>query len=507
MQLRKKTGFDNEKYLAEQAKSILSRAKHFGSKLYLEFGGKLLFDYHAARVLPGYDPNVKIKLLQCLRERTDIILCIFSGDIERRKLRGDFGITYDADALKLMDDLKEWGLSVCAVVITRFSNQPSVRTFINRLERRGIKVYTHRSIEGYPTAVDKIVSDQGYGSNPFIETNKPVVVVTGPGPGSGKMATCLSQLYHEHKRGVSAGYAKFETFPIWNLPLKHPINIAYEAATADIGDFNQVDPFHLKAYGKTTVNYNRDIEIFSVVKHILRKITGAGSGYRSPTDMGVNRAGMAISNDEAVRNAAIQEVIRRYFRCHCEYVMGLCEQAAVDRVTLLLKELNVQPEARTVVEPARNAANDAEKRNLGNEGICCGAAIELDENTIVTGKNSPLLHAASSMVLNAIKQLAGVPDKLHLLAPNIIDSINVLKGKIFGGKRLSLNLDETLIALSISATNNPAAQLAMEQLPNLRACDAHLTHIPAPGDETGLKKLGINATSDPNFPSKALFIE
>ena len=507
MQPRKKTGFDNEKYLAEQAEAILTRAQHFGSKLYLEFGGKLIFDYHAARVLPGYDPNNKIKLLQRLRERTDIILCIFAGDIERRKLRGDFGITYDADALKLMDDLKEWGLAVAAVVITRFNNQPSVRTFINRLERRGVKVCTHRAVEGYPTAVDTIVSEQGYGSNPFIETSKPVVVVTGPGPGSGKMATCLSQLYHEHKRGVSAGYAKFETFPIWNLPLKHPVNIAYEAATADIGDFNQVDPFHLEAYGKTAVNYNRDVEIFSVVERILRRITGAGSGYRSPTDMGVNRAGMAITDDEAVRAAAVQEVIRRYFRCRCEYVMGLSEQAAVDRVTLLMEELNVRPEARSVVDPARAAAVEAEKRSKGNEGICCGAAIELAEGMIVTGKNSPLLHAASSMVLNAIKQLAGVPDKLHLLAPNIIDSISALKGKIFGGKRLSLNLDETLIALSISATSNPAAQLAMEQLPVLRACDAHLTHIPAPGDEAGLKKLGINATSDPNFPSKALFIE
>jgi len=507
MQPVKNIGFDNEKYLAEQAEEILSRAGRFGSKLYLEFGGKLLFDYHAARVLPGYDPNVKIKLLQRMRERTDIILCIYAGDIERRKLRGDFGITYDADALKLMDDLKDWGLTVCAVVITRFNNQPSVRTFINRLERRGIKVYIHRAVEGYPGAVDTIVSNDGFGSNPYIETNKPVVVVTGPGPGSGKMATCLSQLYHEHKRGISAGYAKFETFPIWNLPLKHPVNIAYEAATADIGDFNQVDPFHLAAYGKTTVNYNRDVEVFSVVERILHKITSTGSVYRSPTDMGVNRAGLAITNDEVVRKAAIQEVIRRYFRCRCEYVMGLIEQAAVDRVAGLLEELNVRPEARRVVEPARTAAQEAEKHNLGNEGICCGAAIELFDGAVVTGKNSPLLHAVSSMVLNAIKQLSGVPDKLHLLAPNIIDSITTLKGRLSGGKRLSLNLDETLIALSISATNNPAAQLAMEQLPNLRGCDVHMTHIPTPGDEAGLKKLGVNAASDPNFPSKALFIE
>jgi len=502
----KKQGFDNEKYLAEQAEEILARAGRFGSKLYLEFGGKLLFDYHAARVLPGYDPNVKIKLLHRLRDRTDIILCIYAGDIERRKLRGDFGITYDADAMKLMDDLKEWGLNVVAVVITRFNNQPSVRTFINRLERRGVKVYTHRSVEGYPTAVDIIVSDRGYGSNPYIETSKPVVVVTGPGPGSGKMATCLSQLYHEHKRGVPAGYAKFETFPIWNLPLKHPVNIAYEAATADIGDFNQVDPFHLEAYGKTAINYNRDVEIFSVVEHILRKITG-GAGYRSPTDMGVNRAGLAITDDAAVREAAVQEIIRRYFRCRCEFVLGLIEQSALDKVMLLLEELDLRPENRSVVEPARNAAKEAEKRNLGSAGIYCGAAIELKNGAIVTGKNSPLLHAVSSMMLNSIKLLAGVPDKLHLLAPSIIDSINKLKGNILNGKKLSLNLDETLIALAISATTNPAAQLAMEQLPNLRGCDVHMTHIPAAGDGAGLKKIGVNATSDPNFPSKALFMD
>lgn len=503
----KTTGFDNDKYLAEQAQAILSRADRFGSKLYLEFGGKLIFDYHAARVLPGYDPNVKIKLLQRLKERTDIILCIFAGDIERRKLRGDFGITYDADALKLIDDLKDWGLVVCAVVITRFDNQPSVRTFINRLERRGVRVYTHRAVPGYPAAVDVIVSDHGYGANPFIETKKPVVVVTGPGPGSGKMATCLSQLYHEHKRGVTAGYAKFETFPIWNLPLKHPVNIAYEAATADIGDFNQADPFHLKAYGKTAVNYNRDIDVFSVVDRILRRITGTAPVYKSPTDMGVNCAGLAITDDAAVRKAALQEIIRRYFRSRCEYVMGLLDQPAVDRVAELLDELELSPEARIVVGPARATAKDAEQRNLGSEGICCGAAIELADGAIVTGKNSPLLHAASSMVLNAIKRLAGMPDKLHLLAPNIIESISKLKGQILRQKKLSLNLDETLIALSISAASNPAAQLAMEQLPNLRGCEVHLTHIPTPGDETGLKKTGVNATSDPNFPSKALFID
>ncbi|MDD5482098.1 MAG: DUF1846 domain-containing protein [Kiritimatiellae bacterium] len=503
----KTAGFDNEKYLAEQAREILARAERFGRKLYLEFGGKLLFDYHAARVLPGYDPNVKIKLLQRLKERIDIILCIYAGDIERRKLRGDFGITYDADALKLIDDLKDWGLEVGAVVITRFDNQPSVRTFLNRLERRGVRVYTHRPLPGYPAAVDEIVSASGYGANHYIETVKPVVVVTGPGPGSGKLATCLSQLYHEHQRGIPAGYAKFETFPVWNLPLSHPLNAAYEAATVDIGDFNQIDPFHLKAYGKSAVNYNRDVESFSVVERILRKITGSDSIYRSPTDMGVNRAGLAITDDAVVREAALQEIIRRYFRVRCEYVMGLIEQAVVDRMALLLEKLNLRPEARKTVAPARTAARDAEERSLGSGGICCGAAIELPGGAIVTGKNSPLLHAAASMVLNAIKQSAGLPDKLHLLAPNIIASINTLKGTILRQKKMSLNLDETLIALSISAASSPAAQMAMEQIPNLRGCEVHLTHIPTPGDEAGLKKLGVNATSDPNFPSKALFID
>jgi uncharacterized protein (UPF0371 family) len=503
----KTAGFDNEKYLAEQAREILARAERFGRKLYLEFGGKLLFDYHAARVLPGYDPNVKIKLLQRLKERIDIILCIYAGDIERRKLRGDFGITYDADALKLIDDLKDWGLEVGAVVITRFDNQPSVCTFLNRLERRGVRVYTHRPLPGYPAAVDEIVSARGYGANHYIETGKPVVVVTGPGPGSGKLATCLSQLYHEHQRGVPAGYAKFETFPVWNLPLAHPVNAAYEAATVDIGDFNQIDPFHLKAYGESAVNYNRDVESFSVVERILRKITGSDSIYRSPTDMGVNRAGLAITDDAVVREAALQEIIRRYFRVRCEYVMGLIEQAVVDRMALLLEKLNLRPETRKVVAPARAAARDAEERSLGSDGICCGAAIELPGGAIVTGKNSPLLHAAASMVLNAIKQSAGLPDKLHLLAPNIIASINTLKGTILRQKKMSLNLDETLIALSISAASSPAAQMAMEQIPNLRGCEVHLTHIPTPGDEAGLKKLGVNATSDPNFPSKALFID
>lgn len=500
-----KTGFNRDLYVDSQAAAILERARKFDSKLYIEFGGKLLFDYHASRVLPGYDPNTKIELLRRLGDKVEILLCVHAGDIERRKVRADFGITYDADAMKLFDDLTERGLDVRAVVLTRFRDQPSARTFVNRLQRRGIRVYTHATTAGYPTDVDLIVSPNGYGANPFIETRKPIVVVTGPGPGSGKMATCLSQIYHESLRGVTAGYAKFETFPVWNLPLKHPVNLAYEAATADVGDFNQVDPFHLEAYGKRSVNYNRDIEIFPVVERILRRILGGNGVYRSPTDMGVNQVGFCLENEEAVRQAAIQEVVRRYFRERCGFTLGIAESRSVERVSLLLEEIGALPVARRVVEPARAAARRTDGNNRGDDGICCGAAIQLPDGTVVSGRNSPLLHAASSMLLNAIKQLSGIPDKLHLLAPNIISSISKLKGDMLREKHLSLNVDETLIALSISATANPAAQLAMDQLPNLRGCEVHLTHIPPPGDEVGLKKIGLNATSDPHFPSKALY--
>ncbi len=496
--------FDTELYLERQTAAILERTEQSGQRLYLEFGGKLLFDHHAARVLPGYDPNIKMRLLSRLKDRIDIILCVHAGDIERRKVRADFGITYDADTLKLIDDIREWDLDVCAVVITRYDDQPSVRTFINRLKRRGIRVYTHRSTIGYPTAVDTIVSQRGYGANPYIETERPIVVVTGPGPGSGKMATCLTQIYHEQRRGLSAGYAKFETFPIWNLPLKHPVNLAYEAATADLGDYNQIDPFHLDAYAVKAVNYNRDIEVFPIVQRILRRIRG-DNRYRSPTDMGVNCVGHAIVDDMRVRQAATQEIVRRLFRCRCEYIMGLSDSSTVERVFLLMEELDAKPEDRRVVLPARKAASQAQQHGQGHDGICCAAAIELPDGSIVTGKNSALMHAASSMLLNAIKQLAGLPDKLPLLTTPIMDSMHSLKSRLLREKNLSLNLDETLIALSISATSNPAAQLAMEKIPELRGCEVHLTHIPAPGDETGLKKMGVNATSDPSFPSRALY--
>lgn len=497
--------FDNEKYLKEQSEYIVERSAMFGNKLYLEFGGKLVFDYHAARTLPGYDPNVKIRLLHRLRDRAEIILCIHAGDIERKKLRADFGITYDADALRLIDDLRDWDLQVSAVVITRFNDQPAALQFRNRLERRGLRTYVHRATPGYPANVDLIVSPNGYGANPCVETTKPIVVVTAPGPGSGKMATCLSQLYHDHQRGIVSGYAKFETFPIWNLPLKHPVNVAYEAATADLGDVNMFDPFHLEAHGERSVNYNRDIEIFPVLKRILEKITGHVSPYQSPTDMGVNRAGFAITDDAAARAAAVQEVIRRYFRYQCEYALGSVEQATTERSELLLRELGARPEDRPTVGPAREAAEQAAQRKKGHEGVFCGAAVELPSGEIVTGWNSPLMHASSCLILNASKHLARIPEPMHILAPSVIESIAGMKRGVLQRKNVSLNLEETLIALSVSAASNPGAQMAMEQLGQLRGCDVHLTHIPAPGDESGLRRLGVNITSDPVFPTRDLF--
>ncbi|MCK4912938.1 MAG: DUF1846 family protein, partial [Candidatus Omnitrophica bacterium] len=373
-------------------------------------------------------------------------------------------------------------------------------------ERRSIKVYTHSFTKGYPTDIDSIVSDQGYGANAYIKTEKPLVVVTGPGPGSGKLATCLSQLYHEYKNGVKSGYAKFETFPIWNIPLKHPVNIAYEAATADLRDFNLVDPFHLETYNETTVNYNRDVDAFPLVERIIEKITGAESIYKSPTDMGVNRAGFGIFDDLAVRSEAKQEIIRRFFRYKCEYAMGFSDKGTVQRIEQLMGELNLKPEDRCVVKPANDAFKEAEKGNKGNQGIFCGTAIELKSGKIITGKNSALMHATASLILNAIKELAGIPDKIHLLSPTIIESIGKLKKGLLGTKTISLDLEEALIALSISAATNPTSQLAMEKLKELQGCEVHATYMPTPGDEAGLRKLGVNLTSEPNFSSKSLFV-
>ena len=501
-----KIGFDQEQYLREQTAEILNRARRFGHKLYLESAGKILYDSHAARVLPGYDPNWKMRLLSALKDKADILLCLYAGDIERKKIRADFGTTYDSDALRMIEDLRAWEIEISGVVITRFEQQPAAILFKDKLEKRGIRVYTHRFTKGYPTDVDLIVSGEGYGANEYIETKQPIVIVTGPGPGSGKLATCLSQLFHDYKRGFKSGYAKFETFPIWTLSPKHPVNVAYEAATADNKDFNIIDPFHLEAYGKVAVNYNRDVGVFPVVKRILERITGGECFFKSPTDMGVNCAGSAILDDEVIRRAAEQEIIRRYFRYLSEYAMGLIDRETLQRVDLFVRNFNLTPESREVVLPAREAARVALKENKGNEGIFCGAAIELKDGNIIAGSNSPILHAASSLVLNAIKQLAGIPEKIKLLPDYIMNSVRSLKTEILDEKGVNLDVEETLIALSLSATTNPAARQAMEKLRELRGCEVHMTHIPTPGDEAGLRRLGVNLTSDPNFSTKNLFL-
>jgi uncharacterized protein (UPF0371 family) len=500
-----KIGFDNKKYLKQQSEEILKRIDLFKGKLYLEFGGKLLYDYHAARVLPGYDQNIKIKLLKQLKDKIDILLCIYSGDIIRGRIRGDFGITYDVDALKLIDSLREHGLDIRAVIITRFNNQTPVINFKNKLEHRNIKVYLHTATKGYPTDVDMIVSEEGYGKNSYIETENSIVVVTGPGPGSGKLATCLSQLYHDYRKGIKSGYAKFETFPIWNLSLKHPVNVAYEAATADLGDINMIDSFHLNAYNKSAVNYNRDIEIFPVLQRILKKIMGKDLPYHSPTDMGVNRTGFAITDDNVVREAAKQELIRRYFRYNYEYAMGIESQQTVEKIILLMEELDLKPKDRIVVNPARRVAENSKEKVPASQ-ICCGAALQTIDGTIITGHSSALMTAASSLILNSIKNMAEIPDKIHLLSSHVIEHIKNLKGEYLGLKQEMLDLEETLIALSISATANPTAEMAMEKLKKLKGCEVHLTHIPAPGDEIGLRRLKVNLTADANFPSKDLFL-
>jgi uncharacterized protein (UPF0371 family) len=497
-----KVGFDNDTYLKEQTQEILSRVDSSSGRLYLEFGGKLMFDHHAARVLPGYDPNVKIRLLEQLRDRAEIILCIFAGDIEKRKIRGDFGITYDADALMLIDGFRSRGINLRGVVITRFEDQPSAISFENRLKIRGVDVFRHYFTRGYPTDVDLIVSEEGYGRNDYIEPSKPLVVVTGPGPGSGKLATCLSQLYHDFARGIHAGYSKFETFPIWNLPLKHPVNAAYEAATADLLDVNLVDPFHLEAYGSVAINYNRDVEAFPLLKRILGKITGNRSPYASPTDMGVNRVGFGITDDHVVRRAAEQEIIRRYFRYSCEYVMGITDRETVQKTELLMDDYGLNPESRPVVEPARKSVPDELKGKASDPAAA--AAIMLMDGSIVTGKSSELMNASAAVVLNSIKVLSGIDKKVHLLSPATIESIRNLK-KSVNSFPLHLDLEEVLVALSVNAAVFKPALDGMAKLTELRNCEAHLTHMPTSGDESGLRTLGINVTCDPLFSSGRLF--
>lgn len=498
-----KIGFDHEKYLREQSKYILERVNNF-DKLYLEFGGKLTMDLHAKRVLPGFDENAKIKVLQHMKEKVEVVVCVYAGDIERNKIRGDFGITYDMEVLRLIDDLNGYELDVTSVVITRYDGQPATTVFINKLENRGIKVYKHYATKGYPSDVDMIVSESGFGANDYIETTKPIVVVTAPGPNSGKLGTCLSQLYHESKRGNAVGYSKFETFPVWNVPLKHPLNIAYEAATVDLKDVNMIDSFHLEEYGEMAVNYNRDLKLFPVLKKIIEKITGEESIFQSPTDMGVNRVGYGIIDDEVVRKASIEEIIRRYFKTACECKKGQVDIGALDRMKIIMEELDLKPEDRTVVAPAREYSTKLKEHALKND-TCPVVALELEDGKIITGKSSDLMNGTAAAVLNAIKYLGDISDDMHLISPVILEPIINLKSNALSSKSASLSCQEILMALSICAVTNPTAQFAMEKLDQLKGCQAHSTTILSLDDEQTLRKLGIDVTSDPEYQSQNLY--
>ena len=497
-------GFDSEKYIEEQSKYILERIKEGnGQRLYLEFGGKLVHDKHAMRVLPGFDENAKIKLLQKLKDQAEIIICIYSGDIINSKTRQDFGITYDLEVLRLIDIFRKYDLSVNSVVVTRYEDAPAVNKFLNRLERRGIRTYKHNYTKGYPTDVETIVSEEGYGANPYIEVTKPLAVVTGPGGGSGKLATCLSQLYHEYKRGTKVGYAKFETFPVWNLPLKHPVNLSYEAATADLKDVNMLDSFHLEAYGEMAVNYNRDLEVFPVVKRIIEKITGE-TKYLSPTDMGVNRVGFCITDDEVVKEACIQEIIRRFMIAKCDYKKGYISESALERSELLMKEVNAKEEDRKVVNEAREYAEY--KRSLDAKyANAVVMALEMPDGSVVTGRSSRRMVAAAAAVLNGVKRLAGIDDEKYVIAPNVFNDIQVLKNDVLNHDRTSLNLEEILIALSISAEGNPCAKKATEMLTQLQGCKAHCTAILSERDEQTLRSMGIDVTCDPEYVTTNLY--
>lgn len=490
-----KIGFDNAEYIRLQSQNIRDRIKLFGGKLYLEFGGKLFDDYHASRVLPGFEPDAKVKMLLKLKDQAEIIIVINADAIEKNKRRGDLGITYDLDTLRLIDAFRGIGLFVGSVVITRFTGQPLALAFENRLKSLGIKVYRHYPIEDYPANIPHIVSDEGFGKNDYIETERELVVVTAPGPGSGKMATCLSQLYHEHKRGIKAGYAKFETFPIWNLPLKHPVNVAYEAATADLSDVNMIDPFHLEAYGKTTVNYNRDIEIFPVLNAMMEKILGE-SPYKSPTDMGVNMAGFAVFDDDACKAAANQEIIRRYYGAMCSVRQGLGDKAEVGRIELLMNSMHISATDRPVVAVALEKSE-----KTGGPAT----ALELSDGRIITGKTSSLLGSSASMLLNALKELAGIPDDIELLSHTIIEPIQQLKTGVLGNHNPRLHIDEVLIALSICAVTNATAKKALSKLSELSGLEGHSTVILSRVDEQTFKKLGINMTCEPKYQTKKLY--
>ena len=483
-------GFDNDKYLAMQSAHIRERIAQFDNKLYLEFGGKLFDDYHASRVLPGFQPDSKLQMLLQLKEQAEVVIVISAEDIVANKMRGDYGITYDVDVLRLIDAFQGVGLFVGSVCVTKFTDAPEVTAFEQKLNRLGIRTFRHYKIPGYPNDVNHIVSDDGYGKNDYIETERPLVVITAPGPGSGKMAVCLSQLYHEYKRGVKAGYAKFETFPIWNLPLKHPVNLAYEAATADLNDVNMIDPFHLEAYGKTTVNYNRDVEIFPVVNAMFELIAGK-SPYRSPTDMGVNMAGNCIIDDDVCREASLNEIVRRYFKCLCDQkASGVVKQERF-KLELLMNQAGIALGERAV-EKRAHACSDA-------TGGQPAAAIELADGTIVVGKNGPLLGAASSALLNALKKLAGIDQEIDLVSAHAIEPIQTLKTTYLGSKNPRLHTDEILIALSSSVSENEYAAKAMEQIPNLKGCDIHSTVILSSVDADTLKKLGMYLTCDPTY--------
>lgn len=501
----KQIGFDPQKYIEEQSKYILERVNRY-EKLYLEFGGKLIGDMHAKRVLPGFDQDAKIKLLQKLKDQTEIIICVYEGDIERNKIRGDYGITYDMDIMRLIDELKEYELAVNSIVITRYSGQPSTKIFINKLRQRDIKVFTHRAIEGYPINVDKIVSDEGFGQNTYIPTTKPIVVVTGPGAGSGKLATCLNQLYHESKHGQRCGYSKFETFPVWNVPLKHPLNIAYEAATIDLKDVNMIDSFHFEHYGEVAVNYNRDLETFPIIKRTIERITGRESEFHSPTDMGVNRVGFGIIDDEVVQEASKQEIIRRYFEAEVNYKKGLIDTETLNRSQILMEELELRPENRPCVLPARQYAEKLKASESWNqEFVPSVVGLELANGHVIKGRSSKLMDASASAILNAIKYLANISDEIMLLSPNILEPIQKLKASELSGRVTTLNTSEILIALSISAVTNPTAQLAYNQLKNLKETQAHSTVILNKEDEHILRSLGISFTCDPIYSSNNLF--
>jgi len=484
-----KLAFDNDKYLQTQSAHIRERIGKFGGKLYLEFGGKLYDDNHASRVLPGFQPDSKLRMLLQLKDQVEMVIVINADDIEKNKIRGDLGITYDRDVIRLIDVFRDLGLYVSSVVLTRFHGQALAKAFQARLEGLGIRVYHHFDIAGYPSDTAHIVSEEGFGKNDYIETTRELVVVTAPGPGSGKLATCLSQLYHEHKRGNTAGYAKFETFPIWNLPLNHPVNLAYEAATADLNDVNMIDPFHLEAYGVTTVNYNRDVEAFPVLVAIFEKILGH-CPYQSPTDMGVNMVGNCILDDEAACYASRQEIIRRYYVAMCELKQGKGGVEAVRKLELLMKKAGVTPDERKVVAAALNRAEET-----GNPA----AAMELPDGRIVTGKTTDLLGASSALLLNALKTLGNMPDDLHLISPVALDPIQHLKVDHLGNRNPRLHTDETLIALSISAATNPMAEYAMEQLSKLRGCEVHSSVILSHVDERTFKRLGVNLTCEPRY--------